>query len=66
LFDTIIIGGGAGGLAAACFSQTHTLLLDQQKLGRKLAVGGNERVNLTNIASLNDFLNLHQSFVSSK
>lgn len=56
MYNAIIIGGGASGLACACFCNKNTLVLDKQKIGRKLSVTGNSRVNLTNLADLDNFI----------
>ncbi len=56
MYKTIIVGGGASGLACACFLDDNTLILDRQKVGRKLSIAGNTRVNLTNLANLDTFL----------
>ncbi len=51
-YETLIIGGGPAGLAAACFSPGHTLLLERLPLaGRKLLATGGCRCNLTHAAS---------------
>lgn len=51
--QTIIIGGGASGLAAACVlaraRQPFLLLEKEHKLGRKLLATGNGRCNLMNL-----------------
>jgi len=56
LYNAIIIGGGASGLACACFCNKNTLVLDKQKIGRKLSIAGNSRVNITNLVDLNNFI----------
>lgn len=56
MYKTIIVGGGASGLACACFLDDNTLLLERQRVGRKLSIAGNTRVNLTNLANLDTFL----------
>ncbi|NLX83638.1 MAG: aminoacetone oxidase family FAD-binding enzyme [Clostridiales bacterium] len=52
-YNTIIIGGGASGLAAACvcaMSGLPFLLVEKEnKLGRKLLATGNGRCNLMNV-----------------
>ncbi len=50
------MGAGTSGLACACFCKGKTLLIDKQSAGKKLSIAGNERVNLTNLAELNEFL----------
>lgn len=51
-YDVIVIGGGPSGLMAAVSAGLHgsrTLLLDKgNKLGRKLAISGGGRCNVTN------------------
>ena len=53
MYDAIIIGGGASGLAAACAlagAGRRTLLVEKQsRVGRKLLSTGNGRCNLTNL-----------------
>lgn len=56
MYNAIIIGGGASGLACACFCNKNTLVLDKQKIGRKLSIAGNSRVNITNLVDLNNFI----------
>ena len=59
-YDVLIIGGGAAGmLAAGCASQSgaDTLLVEKKStLGRKLAITGKGRCNLTNSAELAEFI----------
>ena len=54
-FDTIIIGGGASGLIAACAlarrGRRVVLLEKQSRVGRKLLSTGNGRCNLTNLGA---------------
>jgi hypothetical protein len=56
----IVIGGGAAGLMAAgqaAAGGAETLLLEKMKRsGRKLCITGKGRCNITNIASMNDFM----------
>ncbi|NQU65993.1 MAG: NAD(P)/FAD-dependent oxidoreductase [SAR324 cluster bacterium] len=56
----IVIGGGAAGLMAAgkaAESGAETLLLEKMpRLGRKLAITGKGRCNLTNIADISEFM----------
>ncbi len=56
MYKTIVVGGGTSGLACACFLDSNTLLLDRQEVGKKLSIAGNTRVNLTNLANLDIFL----------
>ncbi|MGC8791132.1 MAG: NAD(P)/FAD-dependent oxidoreductase [Desulfurella sp.] len=56
MYNAIIVGAGTSGLACACFCKGKTLLIDKQSAGKKLSIAGNERVNLTNLADLNEFL----------
>ena len=55
MYDAIIIGGGAAGLAAACAlvrARKRVLLLEKQvRVGRKLLSTGNGRCNLTNLGA---------------
>ncbi len=59
-FDTIVIGGGAAGLMAAGKSAelgNKVLLLEKMNYtGRKLGITGKGRCNITNTASLEDFI----------
>lgn len=59
-FDLIVIGGGPAGMMAAGQAAgigLKTLLLEKKdRPGRKLDITGKGRCNLTNIASLPDFL----------
>ncbi|MCR6095452.1 NAD(P)/FAD-dependent oxidoreductase [Salipaludibacillus agaradhaerens] len=58
--DVIIIGGGPAGLMAAVAAAEHgatVLLLDKgKKLGRKLAISGGGRCNVTNRADIEDII----------
>jgi len=46
--DTLVIGAGAAGLAAACFSKQKTVVCERmQSAGRKLLATGGARCNLT-------------------
>jgi predicted Rossmann fold flavoprotein len=59
-WDVIVVGGGASGLMAAgeaAHAGAKTLLLEKMSHpGRKLRISGKGRCNLTNIASMNDFI----------
>ena len=52
-YDAVILGGGASGLAAACFlagaGRSALILEKQSRVGRKLLSTGNGRCNLTNL-----------------
>ncbi len=58
--EVAVIGGGAAGMAAGLFSAragARTLILERnEKLGRKLYITGKGRCNLTNDATLEEFL----------
>ena len=58
--DVAVIGGGASGMAAGVFSAragADTVILEKnEKLGRKLYITGKGRCNLTNDATLEEFL----------
>jgi predicted Rossmann fold flavoprotein len=60
-FDVIVVGGGASGMMAAGIAAKHgskVLLLEKMfRPGRKLRITGKGRCNLTNLNSINDFLN---------
>jgi predicted Rossmann fold flavoprotein len=60
MFDVIIIGGGPAGLMASASAGMHgakVLLLDKgNKLGRKLAISGGGRCNVTNNKSLDELI----------
>lgn len=53
MYDVLIVGGGAAGLAAACAlarrGRRAVLLEKQNRVGRKLLSTGNGRCNLTNL-----------------
>ena len=53
MYDAVIIGGGAAGLAAGCAlseAGKRTVILEKQsRVGRKLLSTGNGRCNLTNL-----------------
>lgn len=59
VFDCIIIGGGAAGLMAACTAAKNgkkVLLLERNdRLGRKLAITGKGRCNVTNQCTDDEF-----------
>ena len=59
-YDVIVVGGGASGLMAAGNSASKgakTLLVEKMNMcGRKLRITGKGRCNLTNISSLDEFL----------
>lgn len=59
-YDTLIIGGGPAGMMAAIASSYYgrkTLLLEKnKKLGKKLAMTGGGRCNVTNNGTLEDLL----------
>ncbi len=60
MYDVIIIGGGPSGLMAAIAAaqqQAKVLLLDKgDKLGRKLAISGGGRCNVTNRKPLDELI----------
>ena len=72
--DVIVVGGGPAGLVAAgeaALAGADTVLLEKMaRPGRKLAITGKGRCNLTNVAELPDFIEhfgksgrfLHQAF----
>ena len=54
MYDVLIVGGGASGLAAACAlaepGRLRVAVLEKQpRVGRKLLSTGNGRCNLTNV-----------------
>ncbi|MCG9968313.1 NAD(P)/FAD-dependent oxidoreductase [Pelotomaculum terephthalicicum JT] len=59
--DVLVIGGGPAGMfaaAAAVMSGAKVTLLEKNdRLGRKMSITGGGRGNLTNTASLHDFIN---------
>lgn len=58
--DVIIIGGGAAGLMASCICATNkknVILINKDKqFGKKLAITGKGRCNLTNNCTIEEFL----------
>ncbi|MET1249639.1 NAD(P)/FAD-dependent oxidoreductase [Sporolactobacillus sp. STCC-11] len=59
-FDVIVVGGGPAGLMAAIAAAehgAHVLLLDKgDKLGRKLAISGGGRCNVTNAMPIDELI----------
>lgn len=59
-YDVIVIGGGPAGLMASVSAGMHhakVLLLDKgDKLGRKLAISGGGRCNVTNIKPIDELI----------
>src|SRR3712207_5532623 len=59
IYDSIIVGGGAAGLMAAVTASrlgNSVLLLERNhKVGKKIAMTGNGRCNLTNLTQHPDF-----------
>ena len=60
MYDVIVIGGGPAGLMAAISASEHgakVLLIDKgNKLGRKLAISGGGRCNVTNRMSTDEII----------
>ncbi|MCH5207513.1 MAG: NAD(P)/FAD-dependent oxidoreductase [Oscillospiraceae bacterium] len=57
--DVIVIGGGAAGMTAAIFAAEHsrvTLIEKNDRLGRKLAITGKGRCNLTNNCDVDEVM----------
>ncbi|MDO4574668.1 MAG: aminoacetone oxidase family FAD-binding enzyme [Planctomycetia bacterium] len=67
LYDVLILGAGPAGLAAACFSQGKTLLLEKNaSAGKKLLLAGSGHCNVTHGGDIRDFFpryGLHAAFV---
>jgi hypothetical protein len=61
IYDIIIVGAGPAGMMAAIrageFNKNVILIEKNKTLARKLLISGKGRCNLTNIGSLDDFLN---------
>ena len=59
IWDTIIVGAGAAGMAAAiaCKNQGQKVLLidKQSQMGRKILVTGNGKCNLTNFSQKEEY-----------
>ena len=60
-FDIIVVGGGAAGMMAASFAaekNKKVLLIEKNKrVGRKIAITGKGRCNLTNFCDNDEFIN---------
>lgn len=57
VFDVIIVGAGASGLACAYFLKTHNIVIfDKYEGARKLSITGNNRCNITNTLPYENFL----------
>jgi len=60
-YDAIIIGGGPAGMMAAVRASQRgrnvALLESNDSLGKKLLISGNGRCNVSNVGSIEDFLN---------
>lgn len=57
--EVIVIGGGAAGMTAAIFAAEHskvTLIEKNDRLGRKLAITGKGRCNLTNNCDVDEVM----------
>jgi predicted Rossmann fold flavoprotein len=59
-FDVIVIGGGPAGLMASAAAGIHgarVLLVDKgEKLGKKLAISGGGRCNVTNVKEIDELI----------
>ena len=65
-YDVIVIGGWANGCNGAAEEGASVLLLDKgNKLGRKLAISGGGRCNVTNRYHLMKSLNIYQEMADS-
>ena len=65
IYDTIILGGGAAGMFTAAHLKSHKILLidANDALGKKIAISGGGRCNITNeVVSENNYL-ADKSFV---
>ena len=59
IYDTIILGGGAAGMFTAAHLKAHKILLidNNSSLGKKIAISGGGRCNITNeVVSENNYL----------
>ncbi|AFQ43119.1 NAD(P)/FAD-dependent oxidoreductase [Desulfosporosinus meridiei] len=59
-YDVIVVGGGAAGMMAAgqaASEGARVLLLEKkERLGRKIAISGKGRCNITNVENVSDFI----------
>ncbi len=72
IYDVIVVGGGASGMFVAGRAGElgkKVLLLEKMKnLGKKLAITGKGRCNITNISEINTFLqhfNMENDFLNT-